>query len=404
VTSATNRFLKNIKVGPTLAVITALAVYSALCFLFYGHTKTGHPYSSATGSYVRYEKALVAYVDTEFLNRDRATGFEVGYQIVKLHVLTGEHRNETVVVRNALNYTTNVRARTGATVIICVDTANATSFNAWIYSYDRAPFLYLFIALFIVALCAVGGNRGFKSIAGIIFTFTGVIFLFIPLLYRGYSPELASLGVMMVSLCVTLILLAGFSAKALSAILGTTAGIIISVMFLAVALKITRLSGFNANEADMLIQIAGKTPMKVNGLLFAAILISSLGAIMDIAISIASSIQEVSAGNNNLGAKALFNSGMNVGRDMMGTMANTLIIAFTGTSLNVLVLLYSWNVSYYQLINNAMIAIYIIQAVSGGLAVILTVPSVSFFSAKLIPAFGRQRGKPAQHGKTTDLS
>jgi uncharacterized membrane protein len=159
------------------------------------------------------------------------------------------------------------------------------------------------------------------------------------------------------------------------------------MLFLLAALALTHLSGFSVNEADVLIQIAGTTHMKVGELLFAAILISSLGAIMDIAISVATSVNEVYERNRSLGMKELFKSGMNVGRDMMGAMANTLIIAFTGASLNILVLLYAWNVSYYQLINNNMIGIYVIQAVSGSIAVILTVPLVSFFSARLIPVF-----------------
>lgn len=87
---------------------------------------------------------------------------------------------------------------------------------------------------------------------------------------------------------------------------------------------------------------------------------------------------------------------MNVGRDMMGAMANTLIIAFTGTSLNLLVLLYSWNVTYYQVINNAMIGIFIIQMVSGSIAVVLTVPLVSFFSAQLLPALRGRRGEAGE--------
>src|SRR5271157_1963488 len=98
------------------------------------------------------------------------------------------------------------------------------------------------------------------------------------------------MGVVMVTLCVTLALLGGFGAKTLSAILGSISGIIISMLFLLAALKITHLSGFSGNEADMLIRIAGTTHMKVGELLFAAILISSLGAIMDMAISIAASV------------------------------------------------------------------------------------------------------------------
>ena len=382
--------LKTRTTGRVLAGSAALLVYFGLIFVFYSHTRIQRLYSSAAGSYVRYEKAEVVSVESETLNKDHATGFDVGYQIVKVKILTGEHTGETVRVRNSLNYTTNVRARVGATLIVCVDTANKTTYDTWIYSYNRGPYLYLFILLFIATLCVIGGSRGFKSVLGIIFTFTGIIFLFIPMLYRGYSPALASMGVVTVTLCVTLALLGGFGAKTLSAILGSISGIIISMLFLLAALKITHLSGFSGNEADMLIQIAGTTRMKVGELLFAAILISSLGAIMDMAISIAASVNEVHARNNNLGVKELFASGMNVGRDMMGTMANTLIIAFTGTSLNILILLYSWDVQYYQLINNNLIGIYVIQAVSGCIAIILTVPMVSFFSARLIPALAAE--------------
>jgi uncharacterized membrane protein len=374
------------KAGHALTGAASLAIYVALTFFFYTHTRIHHLYSSAPGSYVRYEKAHVLEVEQESLTKDPATGFDVGYQTVKIRVLSGEHTGEEMSVRNTLNYTTNVRARPGAGVIVCIDTANKSTYDGWIYSYDRGPYLYLLIGLFIAVLCIVGGSRGVRSVLGIVFTFTGIIFLFIPMLYRGYSPALAAIGVVMVTLCVTLILLGGFTAKAFSAILGTISGVVISGLFLLVALEITHLSGFSASEADTLIQIAGKTHMKVAELLFAAILISSLGAIMDIAISIAASVQEVYQKNSSLGLRELFASGMNVGRDMMGTMANTLIIAFTGTSLNILVLLYSWDVRYYQLINNNMIGIYIVQAVSGSIAVILTVPLVAFFAARLIPA------------------
>ncbi len=373
----------------TPAGVIVFAIYLGILYLFCRNTSMYHLYSSVAGSYVRYEKAEVLAIEQQSLIFDRTSGLEAGYQTVRVKILSGEHKGEVITVKNTLNYTTNVKATAGARVIVCIDTADKNTFDVWIYNYDRGPYLYLFILLFIAALCVIGGNRGVRSVLGILFTFTGIIFLFIPLLYRGYSPAIASLAMVVITLCVTLVLLGGFSSKVLSAILGTISGVVISAIFLVEALKITHLSGFSTNEADTLIQIAGATHMKVGELLFAAILISSVGAIMDIAISIASSVNELSLRNNGLTAKDLFNSGMNVGRDMMGTMANTLIIAFTGTSLNLLVLLYSWNVTYYQLINTNMIGIYIIQAVSGSIAVILTVPLVSFFSSQLIPVLSR---------------
>ncbi len=367
-------------------VITAvLAAYLVLVVSFYKSTPFYHLYSSQPGAYVNYEKAAVLGIQSESLAR-LSNGLYLGTQDVKIRILTGEHKGQIMTVKNYLNYTTNVRATTGSDVIVIIDTADKNTYDVWIYSYDRGPFLLIFALVFIAVLCAIGGSRGIKSVLGIIFTFTSIVFLFIPLLYRGYSPAVAAMGVVIVTLCVSLVLLGGFSAKTLSAILGAAAGVAISDLILAVALTLTHLSGYSTNESDTLIQIAGATHMQIGQLLFAAILISSLGAIMDIAISIASSVNEVYAGNNSLNVKELFNSGMNVGRDMMGTMANTLIIAFTGAALNTLVLLYAWNVSYYQLINSSLVGIYVIQAVSGSIAVILTVPLVAFVSARLIPA------------------
>ncbi|UZW14512.1 YibE/F family protein [Clostridium pasteurianum] len=103
-------------------------------------------------------------------------------------------------------------------------------------------------------------------------------------------------------------------------------------------------------------------------------------------ISIASSIQEIYISNPKLTSKELFNSGMNVGKDMMGTMANTLILAFTGSSLNMIMVIYSYNVNFIQLMNMDMVSIEIIQGLTGSLAIIFTVPIISFISSKIIPS------------------
>lgn len=373
----------------------AVTLVLALCGVAIAYGRSGAPryrrYSSGPSAYVRYEKATVLGVEREDLHRDPATGLDLGYQIVRLRILSGEHRGETLAVKNTLGYVGNVKARPGAQLVVCVDTADSTNYNVWIYSHDRGPFLYLFVGLFIALLCLVGGRRGVRSVLGILVTFTGIAFLFIPLLYRGYSPAFAALGMAVLTICISLLLLGGLSAKTLSAILGSLSGVVLSALSLALALSATHLSGFSTGESDALIQIAGATGMRVGELLFAAILISSVGAIMDMAISVASAVNEVHQSNGALTAGALFRSGMNVGRDMMGTMANTLIVAFTGTSLNMLVLLHSMQVSYHQLVDNNAIDIYVIQAISGSISVILTVPLVSVASAYLIPAVSRRR-------------
>jgi uncharacterized membrane protein len=237
--------------------------------------------------------------------------------------------------------------------------------------------------LFFILLCVVGGIRGLRSVPGIIFTFISIVFLFIPMLYRGYSPVISAILITILTVFVSLILLDGFKVKTISAILGSVAGLAVSALLVIVFQQLTMVSGYTVHEADYLLSISAHTGLKVGELLFSAVLIASLGAIMDVAISAASAICEVRAANPALPPSALFHAGMNVGRDMMGIMTNTLILAFTGVSLNAILIIYSFGYPFDRVLNSNAIVIDIIEALTGCIAVILTVPSVAFITAFL---------------------
>lgn len=339
------------------------------------------------GDHISYDKAQVVSIDAQQVKPDKQyTNMLVGSQNVTIRMLSGVYIGRKMKIVNGLNYDTNYLLKPGENIIASVNTtADGKAINIFLYSPDRGPWLYAIIALFVLSLCAIGGRRGFKSVIGIAFTLISVVLLFIPLLYRGVSPALAALVMAGVTACVTLLLTSGLHRKTASAILGTVVGVAISACILHLFEIMTSLSGYNMSDYDSLLAISGHTGMKVEELLFAAIIISSLGAVMDIAISVASSVNEVYRSNQLATGKMLFNSGINVGRDMMGTMANTLILAFTGSSLNMIILIYTYNINYNQILNSNTIAIEIVQAISGSLAVIFTVPLVSFISAKLLP-------------------
>ena len=105
---------------------------------------------------------------------------------------------------------------------------------------------------------------------------------------------------------------------------------------------------------------------------------------MDVGMSIASTLQEIYSRRPDLGMWDLFKSGMNVGKDMMGTMSNTLILAFAGGSLNTLVFIFAYNYSYHQIINMYSIGIELMQGISASMGVILTVPFTSLAGAFFI--------------------
>lgn len=345
-------------------------------------------------SSVNYEKAEVLQVESETVTtNDKIGGVKYGSQKLKIEILTGEHKGTIKTIQNYLSESHNIYAKAGMKIIVDIETANPNAYEVTVYSYYRAPIQLAFVIIFFAALCIIGGKKGFKSVLGLLFTFINIIFLFIPMLYRGYSPIYAAILIIILISCVSLLLLDGFSPKTLSAILGTILGVVIAAIIAIFVGDLAHLSGFNTTDSEALIMIAHSSSMQVKGLLLAAILVASLGAVMDLSMSIASSVQEIYISNPRLTIKELFNSGMNVGKDMMGTMANTLILAFTGASLNMLILIYSYNVSFNQLMNMDMVNIEILQGLTGSLAVILTVPIIAGISSILIPKLLKKNTK-----------
>jgi len=105
---------------------------------------------------------------------------------------------------------------------------------------------------------------------------------------------------------------------------------------------------------------------------------------MDVSISIASTINEIYISNPNLTKKELFSSGINVGRDIIGAMSNTLILAYTGGAINTMIFIYSYNMKYNQIVNMYSIGIDIMQALSGSISIVLTVPLVSAITSSML--------------------
>lgn len=106
--------------------------------------------------------------------------------------------------------------------------------------------------------------------------------------------------------------------------------------------------------------------------------------VMDVAMSVSSTVNEIHSKNKELTQTELFKSGINVGRDMIGTMSNTLILAFIGNSINTLLVIYSYSLPYLQVVNMYAIGIEILRGISGTMGVILTVPFVSYISARML--------------------
>lgn len=307
----------------------------------------------------------------------------IGDQLVQLQLLSGDHAGETVEATSSSAYLYGVHCTVGMKVIAIVSESNGELVTS-VYGYNRAPALYAIVALFLLSILVIGGKRGLYSVISLVFTFISILWFFLPAIYRGWSPILAAIVVVVLTTLVTMYLVGGFTAKATAAVLGTILGVLAAGVLAWIFGKITHVTGYNVSDIENLIYVQEQTGIRVGELLFAGILIAALGAVMDVSMSISSTLQELHEQNPTMTARQLCRSGMTVGRDMMGTMSNTLILAFAGGSINTIVMFYAYDYEYLQLINLFDMAIEIIQGISASMGVILTVPFVSCIGAWLI--------------------
>ena len=324
-----------------------------------------------------FEKAEVTKVISGNLSNSGS-----GKQTVELKLLSGDHKGKTIEATSSQSYLFGAKCKKGMKVIAIVNESNG-EFVASVYSVNRGPMVWLMAAIFVAIVVAVGGRKGISSILSLVFTMLCIFFIFLPMIYKGISPILAAvLGVAFTSI-VTMCMVDGITKKSVAAMLGTVIGVVFSGAFALIFGQVTSITGYNVSDIENLVYVGEMTDIKIGELLFAGILIASLGAVMDVGMSIASTLNELKEQNPQMMTKELFQSGMNVGRDMMGTMTNTLILAFTGGSINTLVFIFAYNYEYQQVINMYSVGIEIMQGLSSSLGVIMAVPVTSWIAAFL---------------------
>lgn len=321
-------------------------------------------------------------------------GRRIGQQLLEVKVLTGEHKGAVLEATNFLSAYANVDAKVGTRVIVRLDVdEQGELYVVSVPAYNRAPVMLGLALIFAALLVIIGRKKGVMALVGLVYTLACIWFIQVPMILRGAEPVLVSIIIVALTTAASLLFLTGLSRKTLCAVLGCVCGVGVAGIFAAVSGSISQLNGFNLPEAEDLVLRATQDTVRISGLLVSGILVASLGAVMDVAMSISSSCWELRQLNPGLPKAALFRSGMNIGRDAMGTMANTLILAFAGASLNTLLLFRIYGYPAIQLFNSDAIAVELIRGLAGSIGIILTVPLVAALSAALMPPV---KGRPAK--------
>ena len=317
-----------------------------------------------------FEKGVVTAVLRDNLEPD---GSRVGDQLVAVEMTTGVRKGQTIEMTSSSGYLFGAACTEGMHVVVMQSVAGDTTVSS-VYSQDRGGILILFAVLYLAALVLIGGWQGFKGALGLAFAFLALLYLYLPLVYLGWPPLWTSVLICAVTTAVTMYLIGGPTLKTLVASAGTVAGTMIAGLVATVFGWATGISGWNVSDIETLITLWNTNGINVGELLFAGLLISSLGAVMDVAMSAASSMGEVLAQNPTIRRGALFASGMRIGRDMMGTDSNTLILACAGGSVSMLLLNYAYDLPALQILNSNNIGIAVMQGLAGSFGVVLAVP------------------------------
>lgn len=324
-----------------------------------------------------------ATVDEVLVDNSDSTAFS-GTQKVLVTVTGGSFSGERCVLVNSNSYHRGALCFPGTKILALIERDSDGELTGSVYNYDRTDMVYILIAVFAVALILIGGKKGAAALYSLVFTFVCIVCMYVPLIYVGMNAILAAILTALTILVASIYIINGWSVKTICAIIGTACGVVVSGGFALLFGAWSNLSGYNMSDVESMVYISNNSGIDVTGILYAGILISSLGAVMDVSVSVVAAMTEIHEKAPALTVKELFKSGMRVGRDMMGTMSNTLILAYTGSATGVLLTVYSYQMPYLQIMGYNSIVIEILCGLCGTLGVILTVPLQSALTSIML--------------------
>ena len=325
----------------------------------------------------------IKYEDADNLNQ----GEETTKQLVTVKVLTGNFKGTERIIENMLtgNPAYDINLTKGNKVVLHVEPNSDTittpdDVDFFIADIKRDNQIFVFTGIFFILLLLIGKKKGLTSIISIISTIALIFFMLLPMILNGFCPIASAVLTGIISTVITIYLVGGLNSKSSSAIIGTSISLIFAGALSMLAIYFAHLTGF-AGEEKMFLYTA-RPDLSFTGILSASMIISALGALMDTAVSIASTVNEIFETDKSLSVKQLFKSGMNVGRDIIGTMSNTLILVYLGSSLTLVLL--SSNIDMNKFFNLNQVATEILSALTGSIAILFCVPITAIIAAYLI--------------------
>lgn len=301
------------------------------------------------------------------------------YQKLELAISAGDKKGQTIILENGDQPLANVvRYKTNDRVLVSTSIDHSGNPNYYIADFIRTDGLFLLFTIFIILTALVAKLKGLTSILSMAFTFL-ILFIFVlPQISQGRDPVIIASLSSIVIIPVTFYLSHGLNRKTTAAIVGSVISLIITAILASVFVYLTHLTGLSSEEAGM-VSINSNGLLNMKGLLLAGIVIGALGVLDDITISQAAVVQELSL---SIKPKDLYSHAMHVGKDHIASMVNTLVLAYAGASLPLLLIFINNPQPFSQIINYEMIAEEIVRTLIGSIGLILAVPVTTLLASR----------------------
>jgi uncharacterized membrane protein len=320
-------------------------------------------------------RAEVLSVEDTYERSIIGTGASTTVQELRIELLSGQREGEIVDL-------TAEKVLLGVGDTIYVNRVVDISGNEYMTfaDFERRPVLYFVIGLFIVMLLIFSGWQGVRAVASLVGSILAIFFVLIPALLAGYNPALVTVGVAAAVLAFVLFGTHGINPRTTIAFFGTYSAVAITGIVAYFSVDLMRLTGFSS-DASVYLNFATSGQLDLAGLLLGSIIIGILGVLDDVSITQASVVQELKSANKELRFHELYQRAIRVGKDHIGSLVNTLALAYVGVSLPLILLYAKTESSFWTSLNQEVIAVEIVRIVVGSIGLILAVPLTTVVAA-----------------------
>ncbi|EOD00151.1 YibE/F family protein [Caldisalinibacter kiritimatiensis] len=358
------------KVAPIVVMIVLMSIL--LGALLYDN-------SSQNTEGVEEVTALVHEVD----NSDVVSGgvSKIGFQTVVVEILEGKYKGQQIEATNNLlgQLELDTFCKPDDKIVVAIKEDNGQITNGIVLEHYRQDWEFILFAFFVVCLIVYARFTGVKAL----FSFVASLFVIwkflIPGLLNGNNPLVLASGVLVLLSAIIIFSIAGFTKKGISAFIGTIVGLLVTIGLTLIFGDKLNLNGMTSSFAPTLL-FSGHHDLNMKYIFYAAIIIGASGAAMDIAMDVAASMEEIKMKKPDINTKELIQSGFNVGRAVIGTMTTTLLLAYSGGYLTLLMLFMTKNSSFVRILNLKIVASEIMRTVVGSIGLVLVAPITAIFA------------------------